>query len=118
MIEVASRDKGQDAPDWVIFEALTEPDRDAARKWMFLVPGERHPEILEARKPDLVVWSSLWDDRPDARIRFELTGRFGGTGLRWVLLVDEPSPDEVTVREMRRRINTLINGNLRETFGG
>jgi hypothetical protein len=118
MIEVASRTKGQDAPDWVLFEALTEPERDAARKWLFLTAGERRPEILEAQKPVLVVWSSLWDDRPGARIRFEITRWYAGSVLRWVLLVDEPTPDEATVREMRRRINTLINGNLRDTFGG
>ena len=115
MIEVTSRAKSQPAPDWVLFEALTEPDRDAARRWLLLGPGERHPEILESREPDLVVWSSLWDDRPDARIRFDVTH---ARGLRWTLLVDEPAPDEATVREMRHRINTLINGNLRGTFGG
>jgi hypothetical protein len=34
-----------------------------------------------------------------------------------VLLVDEPVPDASLLGRMRRRINELINANLRYTFG-
>ena len=66
-----------------------------------------------------MVWSSLWDRRPEARIRFELPGdRSGyGTDLRWVLLVDEPPADASLLGHLRRRINELINATLRYTFG-
>lgn len=40
-----------------------------------------------------------------------------GTDLRWTLLVDEPVPDEALAAHMRKRLNQLINANLRYTFG-
>ncbi len=61
-------------------------------------------------------WSSLWVNRPDAIVRFDLPGGGGGTDLRWTLLVDEPIPEEPMVDHMRKRLNQLINGNLRDTF--
>ena len=63
------------------------------------------------------MWSSLWDRRSDARICFELAQDGYGTDLHWVLLVDEPVPDASLLSHMRRRINELINANLRYTFG-
>ena len=119
MIEVGARRRNQPAPPHVLFEALTQPDRDPARPWLLLLDDERRPEVLEAVEPDRVVWSSLWHRRPDARIRFELPrARDGqGTDLRWVLLVDEPPPDASLGGHLRRRINQLINAELRYTFG-
>jgi hypothetical protein len=77
------------------------------------------PHLLETDKPSSVVWSSLWNARPDARIRFELPldSEGYGTDLRWVLLVDEPPPDALTLAQMCRRINELINGKLRYSLG-
>jgi hypothetical protein len=117
--EVGARRRNQPAPPHVVYEALTQPDRDPARPWLRLLPDERRPVVVESAAPDLVVWSSLWDRRPEARIRFELPGdRAGhGTDLRWVLLVDEPLPDASLLGHMRRRINELINADLRFTFG-
>jgi hypothetical protein len=119
MIEVGSRRRSQPAPPHVVFEALTQPDRDPARPWLDLLPDERRPEVVEAREPELVVWSSLWERRPDALIRFELPvdGPGYDTDLRWVLLVDEPAPDASLLDHMRRRINELVNADLRYTFG-
>ena len=119
MIEVGSRRRNQPAPPHAVYEALTEPDRDLARPWLVLLGDERRPDILVAEKPHLVVWSSLWDRRSDAQVRFELPrDRAGyGTDLRWVLLVDEPEPDASLLGHIRRRINELINGNLRYSFG-
>jgi hypothetical protein len=118
VIEVGSRRRSQPAPPHVLFEALTQPDRDPGRPWLLLLDDERRPDVLEADEPDRVVWSFLWDRRPDARILFELpSARDGGTELRWVLLVDEPPPDASLVGHLRRRINELINAHLRYTFG-
>lgn len=119
VIEVGTRRRNQPAPPHVLFEALTNPDRDLTRVWLVLLQDERRPEIVESDEPRVVVWSSLWTHRPDARIRFELPrDQYGfGTDLRWTLLVDEPVPDASLQRDMCRRLNVLINANLRYTFG-
>ena len=119
MIEVGSRRRHQPAPPHAVYEALTQPDRDPARPWLRLLDDERRPSVVEAAAPDLVVWSSLWDRRPDARIRFELPREREGSGtdLRWALMVEEPPPDASLLGHMRRRINELINAELRYSFG-
>lgn len=60
-----------------------------------------------------MVWSSIWPCQPEARIRFDVEHGM----LEWTLYVDEPPPDADTVIRMRKRINELINANLRFTFG-
>lgn len=118
MIEVRTKRKNQPPPPWFVFEALTEPDRDPARPWLQLGPGERWPQVLQAEAPSFVVWSSLWSARPDAVIRFDLTpDGTSGTDLRWTLLVEEPVPDDELTERMRYRLNRLINANLRYSFG-
>jgi hypothetical protein len=102
----------------VIFEALTEPDRDPTRPWLLLPDDERRPETLHAQKPGLVVWSSIWNKRPDALVRFDLpSDGTAGTDLRWTLLLAEPLPEPSLLGHMRKRLNQLINANLRYTVG-
>ena len=119
MIEGGRRRRNQPAPPHIIFEALTEPDRDPARPWLILNDDEQRPTIVSAEPPSLLIWSSLWPSRPDAQIRFDLPYDAGhvGTDLTWTLLLDEPLPDDSKLGYFRRRINTLINGRLRYTFG-
>ena len=119
MIEVGTRRRPQPAPPRFVFEALTQPDRDPARPWLVLLDDEQPPRVLEAVDPELVVWSSLWPRRPDARIRFDVLPDAGGEGtaLRWTLLVEEPEPDASLLGHLRRRLNVLVNANLRFTFG-
>ncbi len=119
MLEAGSRKRNQPAPPHVMFEALTRPDRDPARPWLELLDDEQRPRLLEASEPGLVIWSSLWLRRPDAIVRFDLPPDSSGYGtdLRWTLLVDEPMPDASLVGHMRKRLNQLINANLRYTFG-
>jgi hypothetical protein len=102
----------------VVFEALTEPDRDPARPWLALLHDEQRPTVVEAQHARLVVWSSLWPNRPDALVRFDLQPDGGhGTDLRWTLLVDEPAPDQALTRHLCTRISRLINADLRFSFG-
>lgn len=118
MLEVGSRRRGQPAPPHVIFEALTEPDRDPTRPWLCLLDDEQRPHIVEAKQPDLVIWSSLWTKRPEAVVRFNLSpDGHQGTDLRWTLLVDEPLPESALRGHLCKRLNQLINANLRYTFG-
>ncbi len=118
MTEIGARRKNQPAPPRIVFEALTSPDPDSLRPWLILLDDERAPSVVQTEKPALVVWSSLWERRPDVRIRFELLddGQ-GGTDLRWVLLADEPTPDESLTGHLRKRMNVLVNANLRLTLG-
>jgi hypothetical protein len=119
VIEVGSRRRNQPAPPLVLFEALTRPDRDPTRRWLELLPDEQRPRIVEVNEPDLVIWSSLWPQRPDALVRFDLPldGHRSGTELRWTLLVDEPAPEDTLLGHIRKRLNQLIDANLRYTFG-
>lgn len=118
MIEIGSRKRNQPPPPLILFEALTQPDRDSSRPWLELLEDERRPQVLRADEPSTVVWSSLWVKRPDAVVEFDLQpdGQTG-TDLRWTLLVDEPIPDDALVGHIRKRLNQLINANLRYTFG-
>ena len=113
--EAGSRGRDLPAPVHVVFEALTEPNRDPARKWLVLLDDEIAPEIVEAG-PSRVVWASIWPSRPDARIEFQLTAS-SGTFLRWTLLLEDPMPDASKLGHLRKRINELINANLRYSFG-
>lgn len=119
MIEIGSRRRNLPAPPHVVFEDLTVPNRSAARAWLRLLDDEVEPVVLESDEPSRVVWSSLWPRRPDARIVFDLPQGVpgGGTDLLWTLTVDVPTPDESLTGHMRKRINTLINSNLRYTYG-
>jgi hypothetical protein len=118
VVEAGSRERSQPAPPHVIFEALTVPDRDPARPWLLLLADERPPRLIDAERPNLVVWSSLWEKRPDAQVRFDLApDGAAGTRLRWTLLVVEPLPDPSLLGHLRKRLNELINANLRRTFG-
>lgn len=119
MHEIGSRRRNQPAPPHIIFEALIQPHRDPQRPWLVLLDDEMQPKVLKTRRPDTVVWSSLWKKRPDAVIRFDLPHDKGGYGtdLRWTLEVDDPVPDDALVSHMRKRLNELINASLRFSFG-
>jgi hypothetical protein len=117
VVDIGSRKRDQPAPPHVVFEKLTNPDLDLERPWLSLLDDEKRPTILQAGKPDVVVWSSLFVKRPDALVRFDLPPRGQGTDLCWTLSVDEPVPDDALVGHMGKRLNQLINANLPYTFG-
>ena len=70
----------------------------------------RYPRTATARlSPDESLKSSSRDalDRPRSFM----------DDLRWTLLVEEPLPDPSLLGHLRKRLNELINANLRYTFG-
>lgn len=117
MLEAGHRRRNLPAPPHIVHEALTHPDRDPSRPWLHLLPDEQAPTI-SSTSAEAVTWSALWPSRPDAVVRFEMVPDGGsGTDLRWTLLVDEPLPDASKLGHLRYRINLLVHGHLRETFG-
>jgi len=117
MIEIGGRKRTQPAPPTAIFEALTQPYRDPARPWLLLLEDEQPPLLLEAVRPSLVVWSSLWTKRPDAQLRFDIAPAGAGSALSWTLSVTDPTPGDALTGHLRRRVNELINASLRYSFG-
>ena len=117
MHKVASRRRSQPPPARFLFEALIDPHREPVRHWLDVRDNEIEPRIIEAVEPELVVWSSIWPDRPDAIIRFDIEAVGNSTTLCWTLFVEDRVPTESEVVRLRKRINTLINANLRFTFG-
>jgi hypothetical protein len=113
--ELASRERTQAPPAWVVWEALTNPDQ-ARSEWLDLDDSEVVPKVVEASRPTLVVWSSLWPDRPRDQVRFELRPKDGGCAVRWRLLTPGTAPSAEVIRARRHQLNLLINGKLRATF--
>ena len=113
---LGTRFKSLPAPARFVHEALTQPDRDPARRWFVLLDDETAPRILASETPLLVTWSSIWVKRPAAQVRFDIDPDGQGCPLRWTLLdVDDPGP--VLVGHLRKRLNMLINAELRLSFG-
>src|ERR1017187_1989391 len=73
MRALRSRSKAQAPPAWAMYEALSDPIADQTRReWLNLRECELPPQVLEAVFPTVVVWASLWPDRPDDQIRFDI----------------------------------------------
>lgn len=116
MFEVAGREKTQAPPPHIVWRSLVDPHEPGTRPWLQLRDDEVEPHVLVALEPELVVWSSIWPARADDRIRFDVRPHDGGTALRWTLLAPVPEEDPEEVRRLRRRLNELINGSLRESY--
>lgn len=117
MEEIAGKERTQAPPAWVVWEALADSHPLGRRAWLDLADDEVAPQVLEASRPTLVVWSSLWPARPRDQVRFELRPKDGGCALRWRLLTPDAAPSAEVTRHLRHRLNYLINGKLRRTFG-
>jgi uncharacterized protein YndB with AHSA1/START domain len=118
MIELGSRTRNLPAPPSAVWEALTDPRRPGARPWLELLPDEVEPTVLAAEAPRSVVWSSLWPSRPDDQVRLELAvSRDGGTALTFTLLSPGEMPDASKLGHLRSRVNRLLFGDLRMSFG-
>jgi hypothetical protein len=109
-----SRSRTQAPPARAMYEALSDPIADQARRdWLRLADGELPPRVLQAVFPSLVVWTSLWPDRPDDQIRFEIEdGR-----LSWTLMGEASEEDNERLDQLRYRLDVIINADLRYSFG-
>lgn len=73
--------------------------------------------MVDSERAKSVTWSSLWPNRPLDRIRFDIEPDGQGSRLTWSLEVNEPEPDTDNFEQMRHRLNYLINGEMRLSFG-
>jgi hypothetical protein len=117
MITIMSASRAQAPPANVIFESLTDPNHEGSRIWLNVRNDELWPSILEAVEASRATWSSIWPERPDARIQFDIRKAGSGTMLRWSITVAPPEPDEILAERMTKRINQIINRDLRKSFG-
>jgi hypothetical protein len=72
---------------------------------------------VTAREPNLVVWSSLWPDRQQDLIRFDIRPAGNGSALRWTLTTTDAAPTDRKLGHQRYRLNLLINQRLRLSYG-
>lgn len=107
----------QPAPPRVVWASLVRPRDPAARQWLDLLDDEVEPQVVESIEPRLVVWSSLWPDRPDERISFDIAPDGSGSQLRWTLLTPGPEPTTSKIGHLRFRLNFLVNERLRASYG-
>ena len=114
MREIVSHSRTQAPPPHVIWDTLNDPSAADRRQWLVLLEDEMSPVILEADRPGLVIWSSLWPDRPRDRIRFVITDDGAGSRVTWVLETADEPPDEATAKTRRARIDFLINEEMRD----
>ena len=117
MIELAARAKTLPPPPHVLWAALVEPHAPRARPWLEVRDDETEPRVVESHEPDLVVWSSLWPDRPHDRIELRITAHGVESRLAFRWLGPEPGPDDAVLGGRRHRLNELLWAELRYSFG-
>jgi hypothetical protein len=115
-VELGRRTGVLPPPLAVVWESLTDPFREGTRPWLELLEDETAPRILEAARPSLVVWSSIWPHTPEVVIRFELAPRDRETALTWTATSPE-ALDASAVGHRRFRLNKLLWEDLRESYG-
>ena len=115
--EIGRRERRLPAPPHVVRRSLAEPHQPGARPWLRLLHDEVEPHVLRAEPPGLVVWSSLWPDRPDAVLTLDVRPAGTETSLRWTLTTTADPPDESLTGHLRHRVNELLWADLRLSYG-
>jgi hypothetical protein len=107
--------KSLPAPVRIVRDNLIAPE-SGSRAWLSLGSDETQPRVLAA-SDESVVWSSLWLNRPNDEIRFELAAKNSECLLAWELFVDAPEPEDSEAQAMASRVNKIVNNDLRRSFG-
>ena len=121
-VELVRRRKSQDPPARVVWQAIANPESTTSRGWPWFEPlaDEQSPAIVEAVEPRHVVWGSIWRDRPDLHVVFDIEpqhsdDRYGCT-VTWIMFGPDGALDADDLERRRYRMNQLINGILRDFF--
>lgn len=115
MAELARRRIALPPPPRVLWADLAAPRRTGARVWLVLEPGEQWPTVLESVENRRVVWSSLWERRPEDRIELLVTPDGGDSALTFVWHAADPLPGHAS--PFRYRLTTLFAAELRYSYG-
>jgi hypothetical protein len=114
---INGRRRKQPMPPRVLFDTLCTPTSGQPREWLHLQPPEQTPVVLRASATDEVVWSSLWPDVREASIRFVIEQDGPGSRLTWAIELPDDLVDDAKRKHLRRRVDELINRDLRLAFG-
>ena len=101
----------------VVFDDLVSPAQSGSRVWLDLLDDEVSPRVLESDRPRQVVWSSLWQSRPEDRVVLDLAESGSDTALTFTLLASGEVPDDSKTGHIRKRINHLLFADLRFSYG-
>jgi len=115
--EIGARARKLPAPQAVVWDSLMMPAEATARPWLNLLDDEVEPRVVSARKPDEIVWSSLWPSRPNDTVHLTLSTAGSETLLRFTLLTPDELPDSSKTGHLRRRLNYLLFADLRFSYG-
>lgn len=115
--EICSGARTLPAPPGVVWDSLVSPRQPGTRQWLDLLPDETDPKVLDAQRPGRVVWSSLWPRRPQDEVHLTLTSVGTDTLLGFTLVTPDELPDDNTVGHLRRRLNRVLFGDLRYSYG-
>lgn len=117
MQELGRRRQTMPPPAHVLWADLASPRRSGSRVWLDLLDDEQWPSVMDQVEGERVVWSSLWPHRPDDRIVLEVAPGSGGSTLEFVWLAGDPPPADSTIGHVRQRLNRLLFGELRFSYG-
>jgi hypothetical protein len=117
VIEIGSRARKLPARPSVVWDSLVQPQRPGTRPWLNLLSDEVEPRILDAERPNRVVWSSLWPSRPNDEVHLELAAVGSETSLKFILLTPDATPDPSKTGHLRCLLNHLLFADLRYSYG-
>jgi hypothetical protein len=110
VVVVMGQSRDFSPPAWRLVQLLSEERSE----WLTLERGEVEPVVADSSW-DSVSWTSLWSDRPRDRLLVEVLDDPLGSRVRWTLLSPENDvPEEGRLREIRHRVNELLNESLRD----
>lgn len=117
MQQLGQTARSQAPPPPIVYAELLRPGGTPPRVWLQLREDEAPPVVTVIREGTELRWSSLWILHPDVVIDFAVARHGAGTLLTWTLRTSGPEPSAATVGHLRRRIQELINRDLRFSFG-
>lgn len=116
---IADRTRSLPAPVGIVHADLIRPTTDGPRAWLKLLPDEV-PPVTHPGGDLTLVWASIWTRHPELTIHLTCTPDGAGCRLRFVVHAPDATPgvdDDAWIGHIRRRLNQLLFGELRFSYG-